>query len=202
MCPGRCARCIGTALVPLALISMGAGGFLLFPNGQTEYLMDANITEQALFLPGLWGSGIMVILAALSMQAAAANWCCCFCRSPRIKMFISVTWSTLAIIGSSTCFGASTLGLVNGPFCLFNTTLSNKTQVQLWGYPFVNRNMRASSENYLRNHSLWTMCEKPQNIVLWNIILFSTLMFVSSLEVLLCSMQLINGLVGCIVGRC
>ncbi|XP_078420754.1 transmembrane 4 L6 family member 19-like [Cetorhinus maximus] len=143
-----------------------------------------------------------VILASLSIKAAAADGCCCFCTSPRVKMFVSIIWSKLAIIGSSACFGASALGIVNGPLCLFNTTLSNKTQVQQWGYPFLSRNTNASVESYLYDHSLWAICEKPNNIVLWNIILFSILMIISSLEVLLCSIQIINGLLGCIFGRC
>ncbi|XP_067897450.1 transmembrane 4 L6 family member 1-like isoform X1 [Heterodontus francisci] len=202
MCPGRCARCVGIALVPLALIAIPASVILLFPNGEREYLTDAHITWVALFLPGLWGSGFMVVLAALSIQAAAADGCCCFCTSLRVKMFVSVIYAQLAIIGSATCFGSSALGLIKGPLCLFNTTLSNKTQVQLWDYPFHDRNRSSSAESYLSDPSLWAICEKPKNIVLWNTVLFCTLMVISCLEVLLCTMQIINGLLGCIFGRC
>ncbi|XP_067897451.1 transmembrane 4 L6 family member 1-like isoform X2 [Heterodontus francisci] len=176
MCPGRCARCVGIALVPLALIAIPASVILLFPNGEREYLTDAHITWVALFLPGLWGSGFM--------------------------MFVSVIYAQLAIIGSATCFGSSALGLIKGPLCLFNTTLSNKTQVQLWDYPFHDRNRSSSAESYLSDPSLWAICEKPKNIVLWNTVLFCTLMVISCLEVLLCTMQIINGLLGCIFGRC
>uniref|UniRef100_UPI00398EC88D transmembrane 4 L6 family member 5-like isoform X2 n=1 Tax=Pristiophorus japonicus TaxID=55135 RepID=UPI00398EC88D len=176
MCPGRCARIVGLILIPLAVIALGASVTLLFPNGETEYLMDQHISWEALFLPGLWGSGFM--------------------------MFVSVIYSGLAIAASVTCFGTSCLGLINGPLCLFNSTLSNKTQVQLWGYPFFNRNRSNGAKSYLYDHSLWAICERPKNVIPWNMVLFSCLMATSSLEALLCTVQIINGLVGCIFGRC
>uniref|UniRef100_UPI00398E4475 transmembrane 4 L6 family member 5-like isoform X1 n=1 Tax=Pristiophorus japonicus TaxID=55135 RepID=UPI00398E4475 len=202
MCPGRCARIVGLILIPLAVIALGASVTLLFPNGETEYLMDQHISWEALFLPGLWGSGFMVLVAALHINAAAVDGCCCFCSCPRVKMFVSVIYSGLAIAASVTCFGTSCLGLINGPLCLFNSTLSNKTQVQLWGYPFFNRNRSNGAKSYLYDHSLWAICERPKNVIPWNMVLFSCLMATSSLEALLCTVQIINGLVGCIFGRC
>ncbi|XP_067850910.1 transmembrane 4 L6 family member 1-like [Heptranchias perlo] len=203
MCPGRCARYVGFTLIPLAFIAIGASIILLFPNGETEYLHEKHITREAVFLSGLWGSGFMVVAAALYIQAAAADRSCCWCTNPRVKMFVSIFYCLLAITGSGICFGASALGLVNGPLCLFNTTLANKTQVQLWGYPFSNRKRsNTSAESYLYDHSQWAICEKPKNIVQWNMVLFSILMAISGLESLLCIMQIINGLLGCIFGRC
>ncbi|XP_072427808.1 transmembrane 4 L6 family member 5-like [Chiloscyllium punctatum] len=117
-------------------------------------------------------------------------------------MLLSVIWSKLAIIFSIICFGVSACGLANGPLCLFKVTVSNNTQVQQWGYPFQNWSTSASTESYLHNPLLWTICERPKNIVLWNITLFSTLMIISCLQVLLCSIQIINGCFGCIFGRC
>ncbi|XP_020373771.2 transmembrane 4 L6 family member 1-like [Rhincodon typus] len=202
MCPGRCAGCVSSVLFSLALISIATSILLLFPNGETEYLKEAHITWQALLLPGLWGNGFMVFLAALSIQDAATDSCFCFGTSPRVKMFVSVIWSKLVIVCSCSCFGISAYGLVNGPLCLFNVSVSNNTQIQHWGTPFHTRSMSASTESYLYNPSLWAICERPKNIVQWNIILFFILMIISCLQVLLCTVQIINGYFGCVFGRC
>ncbi|XP_060689941.1 transmembrane 4 L6 family member 5-like [Hemiscyllium ocellatum] len=58
------------------------------------------------------------------------------------------------------------------------------------------------TENYLHNPLLWTICERPKNVVLWHVTLFCTLMIISCLQVLLCSIQIFNGCLGCIFGRC
>ncbi|XP_078266066.1 transmembrane 4 L6 family member 1-like [Rhinoraja longicauda] len=135
------------------------------------------------------------------MNAAAAGdgGCCCFGRSARIKMFVSIFYSLLAVGGSLVCFVYSVLGLVEGPLCLFNTTLHNEGQIQLWDYPFCTKSI--SVENYLHDPSCWKTCVEPMNIVLWNIVFFSSLIAVSSLEALLCSFQILNGCWGCIFGR-
>ncbi|XP_048398782.1 transmembrane 4 L6 family member 5-like [Stegostoma tigrinum] len=202
MCPRRCAHCVSSLLFCLAVISIAASILLLFPNGETEYLKEAHITCQALLLPGLWGSGFMVFLAALSIHNAATDRCCCFCTSTRVKMFVSIIWSKLVIVSSCICLGISALGLANGPLCLFNVSVSNNTQVQHWGTPFNTSSMIASPDCYLYNPSLWEICERPKNVVLWNIILFLILIIISCLQVLLCTLQIINGYFGCVFGRC
>ncbi|XP_069752469.1 transmembrane 4 L6 family member 1-like isoform X2 [Narcine bancroftii] len=168
---GRCARLLGVSLVPLALVSMAASVALLFPNGDARYIVDGHITWWATIQAGVWGSGVL--------------------------MLSSVFYSLLAIIGSVACFIISIFGMAKGPLCLFSATLPNKSHVHQWDYPFIEK---ISEINYLYDPMRWRTCEEPKNIVLWNIVLFSILVAISCLEVLLCSIQIINGLLGCIIG--
>lgn len=57
-------------------------------------------------------------------------------------------------------------------------------------------------ESYLFNQTLWTECERPQNVVLWNVVLFSILLSIGTLEAVLLLAQVVNGLIGCLCGTC
>lgn len=46
------------------------------------------------------------------------------------------------------------------------------------------------------------MCTEPENIVQFHIGLFATLVATSCLQVILCAIQMINGLFGCLCGTC
>lgn len=59
-----------------------------------------------------------------------------------------------------------------------------------------------SPESYLGNSDIWDICEEPENIVVFNIGLFSALLVAACLELLLCGFQVLNGLFGCICGTC
>ncbi len=59
-----------------------------------------------------------------------------------------------------------------------------------------------STESYLGDSDLWDICEEPENIVQFNIGLFSALLVAACLELLLCGFQVFNGLFGCICGTC
>jgi len=59
-----------------------------------------------------------------------------------------------------------------------------------------------STENYIGNSDIWDTCEKPENVVEFNISLFVTLLVAACLELLLCGFQVLNGLFGCICGTC
>ncbi|XP_030071495.1 transmembrane 4 L6 family member 19 [Microcaecilia unicolor] len=90
MCIGRCSRFVGLVLFFLALVSIAANAFLLFPSLTVTYLWRGLITRQALQLPGLWGGGIMVLLAAVQILAAGfkINWigCCGSCWHVRSRV--------------------------------------------------------------------------------------------------------------------
>uniref|UniRef100_A0A4W3JKL3 Uncharacterized protein n=1 Tax=Callorhinchus milii TaxID=7868 RepID=A0A4W3JKL3_CALMI len=172
MCVGCCARCIGIALISLALTAIVTNLMLLFPNGKTKHILEKHIAWEARILPGGWGGGIPVrtfFLAPFTRSTACSFACLCI----------------------------SGLGLANGPLCLFNETLPNGTQVRVISFLFV-----CSTENYLYHHSLWRVCEHPRDIVLWNVVLFSILMGTSAIETILCSLQMMNGLLGCMFGAC
>uniref|UniRef100_A0A4W3ITE2 Uncharacterized protein n=1 Tax=Callorhinchus milii TaxID=7868 RepID=A0A4W3ITE2_CALMI len=164
MCVGCCARCIGIALISLALTAIVTNLMLLFPNGKTKHILEKHIAWEARILPGGWGGGIPVRTFFLAP----------FTRSTGTK--VSCSFACLCISG---------LGLANGPLCLFNETFT----------------LIISTENYLYHHSLWRVCEHPRDIVLWNVVLFSILMGTSAIETILCSLQMMNGLLGCMFGK-
>ncbi|KTG38314.1 hypothetical protein cypCar_00016683 [Cyprinus carpio] len=60
----------------------------------------------------------------------------------------------------------------------------------------------SNPESYLGNSDIWDICEEPENIVVFNIGLFSALLVAACLELLLCGFQVLNGLFGCICGTC
>lgn len=49
---------------------------------------------------------------------------------------------------------------------------------------------------------MWDWCKIPENVVEFNVWLFSTLLVAASLEMVLCLIQMVNGLFGCLCGTC
>ncbi|NWT57512.1 T4S1 protein, partial [Erythrocercus mccallii] len=147
MCVGRCSRIVGPCLLVLGTLSMAASILLLFPGGASQYLLQGRISSHAKAVPGLWGGGIAVLLAAT--QVTALGWQrsgCSGCGarhnvssagSPRDSAaFLSVVLSKLALLGAAACFVLSGVGLTNGPLCFYNTTELGLRHGALWGYPF------------------------------------------------------------------
>lgn len=56
--------------------------------------------------------------------------------------------------------------------------------------------------SYLVNQTLWTICEFPNNAVMWHVVLFSILLAMGLLQLVLCGIQVVNGCLGCICGDC
>uniref|UniRef100_A0A670XTF3 Transmembrane 4 L six family member 19 n=1 Tax=Pseudonaja textilis TaxID=8673 RepID=A0A670XTF3_PSETE len=172
MCVGTCTRILGPCLLILGFLSITANILLLFPNWEWCYLSLGQISKRAMLMPGVWGGGLL--------------------------MFLSILLSGLALLGSAACFILSGSGLTEGPLCLYNSTL-NHNKVQQWGYPFLEMDYH----NYLYDPSLWnSVCIKPQNIVGWNVYFFSSLLVISTVEMILAALQIINGCFGCVCGLC
>ncbi|XP_030432437.1 transmembrane 4 L6 family member 19 isoform X1 [Gopherus evgoodei] len=201
MCVGKCTRILGPCLIALGVLSIAANVLLLFPSWTWSYVKEGRITKQAMQVPGVWGGGIIVLLAAT--QITAVGWHCgrsSDCGTCR-NMFLSIVLSGLALLGSTACFILSGVGLTNGPLCLYN-----QTEVLQWDYPFVNMENQAfhtRAQNYLYDPSLWnSVCIEPPNVVAWNIYFFSVLLVISVVEMVLASLQVINGFFGCLCGLC
>lgn len=64
MCYGRCARCIGHALVWLAVLCIVANILLYFPNGDTRYASEDHLSRFVRFFSGIGGGGVVVSHAA------------------------------------------------------------------------------------------------------------------------------------------
>ncbi|NWX74695.1 T4S1 protein, partial [Alca torda] len=193
MCVGKCSRIVGPCLLALGTLSMTANILLLFPGGASKYLVEGHISKHAKVMPGVWGGGITVLLAAAHITAV--GWQCAGCSDcgTRCNAFISAVLSKLALLGAAACFVLSGVGLTNGPLCFYNASEHGT----LWGYPFLD----ARTENYVHNRT-WSICLEPAGIVAWNAVLFSLLLLISAAEMVLASLQILNGCLGCLCGFC
>lgn len=59
-----------------------------------------------------------------------------------------------------------------------------------------------SQDSYLFAPELWDVCEDPPGVTLFNVILFSLIVSASVVELVLCLVQVFNGLFGCMCGTC
>ncbi|NXW36302.1 T4S1 protein, partial [Phaetusa simplex] len=195
MCMGRCSKCIGITLFPLAACAIVSNILLYFPNGRVLQLSE--ITDLVWFFHGILGAGILVILPAFMMLGAGGAGCCAnrcgvsgYLSLP-FQMLLSVVLSVMGFAGGAYCAVISSLGLIGGPLC--------NTGDGEYLYPFRNYTLE---DNYLFNQTTWSICKEPENIVLWNIILFSILLAIGVIEAALCFIQVVNGLTGFVCGTC
>lgn len=189
MCSGGCAKCLGITLIPLAILSVLANILLFFPGGKTASSND-HITDEVWFFGGLIGSGVLMIFPALVFLGLKNNDCCGCCGNEscgkRFAMFSSIIFAVVGFVGAAYCFIVSAVAIHKGPKCELNGN---------WTYPFIDG-------NYLGNHSLWDDCQKPVDVIPWNLTLFSLLLIMSAVQAVLCAIQAINGLIGTICGDC
>ncbi|NXN06794.1 T4S1 protein, partial [Indicator maculatus] len=215
MCVRTCSRIVGPCLLVLGVLSVAANILLLFPGGAPQYLVEGHISKHAKAMPGVWGGGVTVLLAATHITAV--GW-----RPPNLwspptlppgyctQAFISAVLSKLALLGAAACFVLSGVGLTNGPLCFYNASTHGGGNEPLWGYPFLDAGRilhhllspSCRTENYLHNHHTWSICLEPEGIVIWNTVLFSLLLLISAAEMVLASLQILNGCLGCLCGFC
>ncbi|KAK5616989.1 hypothetical protein CRENBAI_005466 [Crenichthys baileyi] len=193
MCTGACSKFIAIPLYVLALVSTICNIMLFFPDFDTQYASEdtensPRITDEVKYMGGLIGGGIMVIIPAIHIHLTSAKNCC----ANRCGMFLSIGFAALGVLGGIYSLSVAALGLTNGPVCQYSSTLNPEPT---WGRPFLNT-------SYLGEKEIWDWCTEPENVVEFNVGLFSTLMVAAALEVILCAFQMINGLFGCICGTC
>ncbi|MED6233773.1 hypothetical protein ATANTOWER_016474 [Ataeniobius toweri] len=193
MCTGACSKFIAIPLYVLALVSTICNIMLFFPDFDTQYASDdtkntPRITDEVKYMGGLIGGGIMVIIPAIHIHLTSAKNCC----ANRCGMFLSIGFAALGVLGGIYSLSVAALGLTNGPVCQWSNELNPEPT---WGRPFLNT-------SYLGEKEIWDWCTEPENVVEFNLGLFSTLMVAAALEVILCAFQMINGLFGCICGTC
>lgn len=104
-------------------------------------------------------------------------------------MLSSILAALIGIGGSGYCVTVAALALEEGPRCM-------DTSGQ-WNYTFAN-----TEGDYLLDSSTWSQCIEPKHIVEWNVSLFSILLALGGIEFILCLIQVINGMLGGICGRC
>lgn len=58
------------------------------------------------------------------------------------------------------------------------------------------------SSDYLSNKTFWTLCEEPKDVVSWHLSLFAVLLVMGLIQMALCAVQVVNGLLGALCGDC
>uniref|UniRef100_A0A3B3Z8Z4 Uncharacterized protein n=1 Tax=Periophthalmus magnuspinnatus TaxID=409849 RepID=A0A3B3Z8Z4_9GOBI len=177
MCTGACSKFVAIALYPLAAVSIICNIILFFPDFSTDY--TPRITQEVKYMGGLVGGGIMVLVPAIHIHLTSARNCC----ANRCGMFLSIGFAALGVVGAIYSMSVAALGLSNGPTCFWTS----------------DKNLPA---HYLSNSDMWAWCQLPKNVVQFNLGLFSTLLVCSILQLILCLVQMVNGLFGCLCGTC
>ncbi|CAL8241742.1 unnamed protein product [Merluccius merluccius] len=189
MCTGSCSRFIGIALYVLTAVSIICNIILFFPDFSIKFSQDDHITEEVKYMGGLIGGGIIVLIPAIHIHLTSSKGCC----NNRCGMFLSIGFAAAGVSGAVYSMSTAALGLANGPLCLWeNSENPNPT----WGTPFY------GNGSYLENTDWWEWCQEPKNVVQFNLTLFSILLVVAGVELVLCLIQMVNGLFGCLCGTC
>nr|XP_040045206.1 transmembrane 4 L6 family member 19 isoform X2 [Gasterosteus aculeatus aculeatus] len=154
--------------------------------------MEGHVTREATWVTGLWGSGLVVLVGARAfVQTSQTRGCCAFRR----QMLCQVVYSCVCLLAAGFCSLVSFTGLSQGPHCLYNTT-----STPVWGVPLQPQPDRHAG--YLYNRTLWSgVCLKPRGVVQWNVVLFSVMGGASGLQTVLCSANILNSVLGLILGQ-
>uniref|UniRef100_A0A8C5MLX1 Uncharacterized protein n=1 Tax=Leptobrachium leishanense TaxID=445787 RepID=A0A8C5MLX1_9ANUR len=197
MCTGDCSKFIGAALYPCCALCIICNILLFFPGWSLDAVQNPNerLTPEVLYLGGIIGNGVMVLIPAIFIQCAGRSGKC----NNRCGMFISIIMAAVGLVGALYGFIVSVLGLVYGPRCLYEFI---NLRVE-WASPFkMEKDLIELDTSYLFNKAAWSRCIEPAGVVEFNIILFSTTLAGSIIQVVLCAIQMINGLFGCLCGTC
>ncbi|XP_053318867.1 transmembrane 4 L6 family member 5-like [Spea bombifrons] len=197
MCTGKCSKFIGLSLYPFAVICIICNILLFFPGWETEPVRNTQdqLTPEVIYLGGIIGGGILVLIPAIHIQATGRQGCC----NNRCGMFLSILFAAIGVAGSVYSFTVSTVGMVRGPVCNYTDPITHDPK---WGRPFFTELENFSNESYLFNRETWSVCTYPPNVAEFNIILFSIILAASGIEIILCVTQMLNGLFGCLCGTC
>ncbi|KAM8903667.1 transmembrane 4 L6 family member 5 [Spinachia spinachia] len=192
MCVSRCLRRVAVSLVALAIICMLCNILLLVPELKIHFLLEGHVTREATWVTGLWGSGLVVLVGAQTfMQSSRTRGCC----ASRRQMLCVVVYSCVCLLATGFCSLVSFTGLSQGPLCLYNTT-----STPAWGVPLQPQPNRHAG--YLYNRTLWYgVCLEPRGVVQWNVVLFSVMGGASGLQMVLCGANILNSVVGLILGQ-
>jgi len=196
MCTGKCSKVIAVSLYVLALVSIVCNIMMFFPDWSTEFVEENSeemprLTDEVTLMGGVVGGGIAVLIPAIHIHLTSSKGCC----ANRCGMFLSIGFAAAGVLGSLYSLSTAAVGLANGPRCQWSNLPDNP--LLKWGRPFMN-----STGSYLSDSAMWEWCKKPENVVEFNVVLFSILMVAASLELLLCGIQMVNGLFGCLCGTC
>ncbi|CAF90631.1 unnamed protein product, partial [Tetraodon nigroviridis] len=193
MCSGGFAKCLGISLLPLSIVCVLCNILLFFPGGTS--VEKENITEQVWYFGGIVGSGVLMIFPALVFLGLKNNDCCGCCGNEscgrRFAMLSSALFAGVGVLGAGYSFIISAVAINRGPKCVVSY---NGTQAE-WSTPF-------SNGDYLSNSTAWNSCLGPEGVVSWHLSLFSVLLVMGLIQIALCAVQVVNGLLGAVCGDC
>ncbi|KAM9316480.1 transmembrane 4 L6 family member 18 [Gastrophryne carolinensis] len=174
----KCSDYAILAIIPLAVWSLVLNILLYFPNGDTTYATNSQLTNYIWYFSGICFGGIMMVLIATVLLLVDFYKCsasCCpsrkTCRVNCSKLG-SMMFAFLGVLFSSYSLIISSLGISQGPYCRTSTG---------WQYPFA-----SSMGGYISDSSMWTKCLEPAYVVEWNLILFSIQIALSALQIIIC----------------
>ncbi|XP_073332686.1 transmembrane 4 L6 family member 4 [Pagrus major] len=192
MCSGGFAKCLGITLMPLAIVCVLCNILLFFPGGKP--VDSEHITVEVWYFGGILGSGVLMIFPALVFLGLKNNDCCGCCGNEscgrRFAMLSSILFAGVGVLGAGYSVIVSSVAINHGPMC----EVRNGTGT-MWDTPF-------SNGDYLSNKSSWDECIKPDNMVSWHLSLFSVLLIMGLIQMALCAVQVVNGLLGALCGDC
>lgn len=180
--------------MPLAIVCVLCNILLFFPGGTS--VESEHITQQVWYVGGILGSGVLMIFPALVFLGLKNNDCCGCCGNEscgrRFAMLSSILFAGVGVVGAGYSVIVSAVAINHGPKCVVNITGAENQ----WGSPF-------SDGDYLSNKSSWsTVCLGPTGVVSWHLSLFSVLLVMGLIQMALCAVQVVNGLLGCLCGDC
>ncbi|XP_051846999.1 transmembrane 4 L6 family member 4 isoform X1 [Antechinus flavipes] len=174
MCHMTCARCVGGTLIPLAMSATLTNILLFFP-GANKMDNNINLSEEVWYFGGILGSGVLMILPAVSLLNSKNIDCSAIYEQEdcgkKLKMLNTMMFLGTGIVGALYAFAISVVAIIRGPKCL----VGNNT----WEYPF-------HDGNYLKDIELWNNCKEPIHIVPWNLSFFSIQLIISGIQISLC----------------
>ncbi|KAM5165104.1 transmembrane 4 L6 family member 19 [Mantella aurantiaca] len=203
MCVGKCSQYNGLCLTILALLSITISLFLLFPNLDVSYLRKDKVGSHIKRMPGIWAGGLMVLLVGIQSIVVGFKVKRLSCYGTCCHMLLSGIFSILALVGAATSLFISAAGFLSGPYCLYQV---EGEAAQEWGYPYISIGFpvfnTSKSVSIPDISTKKTTCIEPPYIESWNSHFFISLCLINTLQIVLCFSQLVNSVLGMLVGHC
>ncbi|KAG7271436.1 hypothetical protein CRUP_013686 [Coryphaenoides rupestris] len=128
MCTEGCSRVIAIALYVLAGVSMICNIILFFPDFSTDFSAD-QITEEARFMGGFIGGGVMVLIPAIHIHLTSSKGCCNNRCGPEGVVEFNLTLFSILLMTASVELMLCLFQMVNGLFgCICGTCAGDKVR--------------------------------------------------------------------------
>nr|XP_057930097.1 transmembrane 4 L6 family member 4 isoform X2 [Doryrhamphus excisus] len=117
-------------------------------------------------------------------------WYCGGILGSGVLMLSSILFAAVGVIGAGYSVIVAAVAINRGPKCY-----AVVDGTQMWTYPFT-------EGDYLSNSNLWSQCIEPPRVVSWHLSLFSVVLVMGLIQMVMCAVQVLNGLLGALCGDC